>query len=179
MIMTVEKITLLKALKAGIAETDLLIAESMQTKIIDYLALLQKWNAVHNLTAVRDPLEMIPRHVLDSLILLPSVAKPSENSTDKPDLAKPSIIDVGTGAGLPGLLLAICLPDQKVTMLDSNQNKIKAFLNRRQCVFKILFLFGFSQQMYFRGSQISICPQKNIATRGFFDQRTLNRYFFL
>ena len=117
------KTFLSEALSAGIDATGLDVAESMQTKILAYLTLLQKWNGVHNLTAVRDPKEMIPRHVLDSLVLLPILAQPTESSAGLA-VPKPSIVDVGTGAGLPGLILAICLPDQKIVMLDSNQKKI-------------------------------------------------------
>lgn len=102
---------LLETLKAGITKAGWSIEEPMQEKLIDYIALLHKWNSVHNLTAVRDPEEMVKRHVLDSLVLLPY-------------LNNQHILDVGTGAGLPGIPLALCQPECSWVLLDSNQKKI-------------------------------------------------------
>lgn len=76
------------------------------------LRLLEKWNRVSNLTAVRDPLEMVNRHILDSLAVLPF-------------LRGHSLLDVGTGAGLPGLPIAIARPGLEVTLLDSNAKKLR------------------------------------------------------
>lgn len=81
-------------------------------KLSDYLSELHKWNKAYNLTAVREPLEMLPRHIYDSLTVLPF-------------LRGQRIIDIGTGAGLPGLVLAICRPDLQFTLLDSNGKKIR------------------------------------------------------
>jgi 16S rRNA (guanine527-N7)-methyltransferase len=104
----------LPALKAklelGLQEMGLEIAEPAQQKLLDYLALIHKWNKVHNLTAVRDPAEMVTLHLLDSLAVLPHIQ------------AK-RLLDVGSGAGLPGIPLAICLPELQVTVLDSIEKK--------------------------------------------------------
>ncbi|MFY7697796.1 MAG: 16S rRNA (guanine(527)-N(7))-methyltransferase RsmG [Legionella sp.] len=81
-------------------------------RLLDYLAILQKWNHSYNLTAVRDPEVMIGRHLLDSLAILPWVKGER-------------ILDVGTGAGLPGIPLAIALPSVQVVLLDSNGKKIR------------------------------------------------------
>jgi len=102
---------LIEALSNGIREAGLTISEAMQVKLIDYIELLSKWNAVHNLTGIRDPLEMVTRHLLDSLVLLPF-------------LPEGRMLDVGTGAGLPGIPLAICRPTETIILLDSNQKKI-------------------------------------------------------
>ena len=81
-------------------------------KFVVFVRLLEKWNRVTNLTAVRDPLEMAPRHILDSLAVVPF-------------LTRGSLLDVGTGAGLPGLPIAIARPDLEVTLLDSNAKKLR------------------------------------------------------
>ena len=98
-------------LAQGIAEADLPIDEQKQQKLLAYLMLMQKWNKVHNLTAVRDADEMVVLHLLDSLVVLPFIDGKA-------------LLDVGSGAGLPGIPLAICLPDLKVTVIDSNNKKV-------------------------------------------------------
>ena len=98
-------------LNQGIKEAKLAISEQTQEKLLAYLALMQKWNKVHNLTAVRDADEMVTLHLLDSLVVLPFID------------AK-NLLDVGSGAGLPGIPLALCLPDLQVTVIDSNSKKV-------------------------------------------------------
>ena len=97
-------------LQRGIAELGLQISASQQSKLLDYLALLVKWNKVYNLTAIRDPRQMVSNHLLDSLAI-------------EPYLWSGRWLDVGCGAGLPGLVLAIVHPDWQFTMLDSNSKK--------------------------------------------------------
>jgi 16S rRNA (guanine527-N7)-methyltransferase len=97
-------------LTAGIAEMSLDVTLQQQQKLLQYLDLLRKWNKVYNLTAVREPLEMVTLHLLDSLSVLPYIK------------AK-NLLDVGSGGGLPGIVLAICLPDLKVTTIDTVQKK--------------------------------------------------------
>lgn len=80
-------------------------------QLVAYLRLLEKWTRTHNLTAVRDPQEMVSRHLLDSLAVLPH-------------LRGPEVIDIGTGAGLPGIPLACARPDLRFTLLDSNRKKL-------------------------------------------------------
>lgn len=81
-------------------------------RLCDYLALLGKWNRAYNLTAVRDPAEMVTRHLLDSLAIAPLVTGER-------------LIDVGTGAGLPGVPLAILFPEREFHLLDSNGKKTR------------------------------------------------------
>ena len=100
-------------LEAGLQEMGLQISAEKQAKLISYLLLIDKWNKVHNLTAVRDPLEMVTLHLLDSLSVLPHVQA----------LAPKNLLDVGAGAGLPSIPLAICLPELQVTAIDSVQKK--------------------------------------------------------
>jgi 16S rRNA (guanine527-N7)-methyltransferase len=98
-------------LATGIAEMGLNVSAEKQQKLLDYIGLLQKWNKVYNLTAIRNPLEMITLHLLDSLSVLPYVK------------AK-SLLDVGSGGGLPGIVLAICMPELSVTTIDAVQKKV-------------------------------------------------------
>jgi len=97
-------------LATGIAEMGLQVSPGKQQSLLDYLALLAKWNKVYNLTAVRDPKEMVTLHLLDSLSVLSYV-----NGKN--------LLDVGSGGGLPGIVLAICLPEMQVTTIDTVQKK--------------------------------------------------------
>ena len=85
-------------------------------RFVDYLELLESWSQAYNLTAIRDPGRMVTHHVLDSLSVLPY-------------LRGEHCLDVGTGAGLPGLILAISLPGMAWTLLDSNRKKTR-FVNQ-------------------------------------------------
>ena len=103
-------------LAQGIAELGLQVPADIQSKLNDYLALIEKWNRVHNLTAVRDSAKMVSVHALDSLAILPH-------------LQAASVLDVGSGAGLPGIPLALMWPHARVVLLDSNHKKA-AFLRQ-------------------------------------------------
>ena len=99
-------------LEKGLQQLGLDISADTQQKLIDYLQLMLKWNKAYNLTAIRDLDSMVIRHVLDSLSILPYIK------------AGP-VLDVGTGPGLPGIPLALCLPDYKFVLLDSNGKKTR------------------------------------------------------
>ncbi|ADE13216.1 16S rRNA (guanine(527)-N(7))-methyltransferase RsmG [Sideroxydans lithotrophicus] len=100
-----------KELAAGIAQMGLEVTPEQQVKLLDYLALLQKWNGVYNLTAIRQPEQMVSNHLLDSLAVLPY-------------LWPRRWLDVGCGGGLPGIVLAVMRPEWSFTLLDSNSKKI-------------------------------------------------------
>ena len=108
-------------LRDGLAAMGLSLDEDRQEKLLAFLGLLNKWNRAYNLTAVRDEREMVSRQLLDSLSILPWV------TTDH-------LLDVGAGGGLPGIPLAITLPEKRFTLLDSNGKKTR-FLN--QCVLEL------------------------------------------
>lgn len=104
------------ALRHGLSESGQPLAEAAQEKLIAYVELLAKWNKVHNLTAIRDPLQMISHHLLDSLAV-------------RPHLPDGALADVGSGGGLPGIPLAIAEPQRRVTLNDANHKKA-AFLQQ-------------------------------------------------
>jgi 16S rRNA (guanine527-N7)-methyltransferase len=107
------------ALARDIAALGLELDASSQAKLLAYVALLEKWNRTHNLTAIREPERMITHHLLDSLAALRHL----------PGRQQLNLIDIGSGGGLPGIPLAIARPAWKVTLLDSNAKKA-AFLRQ-------------------------------------------------
>lgn len=111
--------SLSEKLATGLRQLDLSLDAGQQQRLLDYIALLQKWNRVYNLTAVREPENMLYHHLLDSLAVLPHAG------TGR-------LLDVGTGAGLPGIPLAIAKPELQITLLDSNHKKT-TFL-RQACI---------------------------------------------
>ena len=100
-----------RALTAGLAELRIVVPESSQLKLIQYLELIEKWNKVHNLTAIRGLEPMLAHHLLDCLAVMPYLG------------AARSLLDVGSGAGLPGIPLAIAQPELSVTLLDSSHKR--------------------------------------------------------
>jgi 16S rRNA (guanine527-N7)-methyltransferase len=104
-------------LAEGIAAMELDVSPTQQEKLMDYLALMFKWNAVYNLTSLRDPMQMVTHHLLDSLAAVPAFA------------GARNVLDVGSGGGLPGIVLAIVRPDMKVSMIDTVHKKT-AFLTQ-------------------------------------------------
>ena len=99
------------SLQEGLTGLGLTVPADTQDKLLAYLALVQKWNKVYNLTAVREPGKMLTHHLLDSLAVAPHVQDAN------------TLLDVGSGAGLPGIPLAMALPQLQVTLLDSNQKR--------------------------------------------------------
>ena len=114
---------MLDQLRSLVAQTSLSLSEQQLQQCIDYVQLLDKWNSAYNLTSVRDPQEMLIKHVMDSLVVAPH-------------LIGERFIDVGTGPGLPGVLLAIYYPDKDFTLLDSLGKRIR-FLNQVKLQLKL------------------------------------------
>ncbi|MFC6633854.1 16S rRNA (guanine(527)-N(7))-methyltransferase RsmG [Microbulbifer taiwanensis] len=96
------------------AKLSLDLSVGQQDKLLEYLALFARWNAAYNLSAIRDPQQMLERHIIDSL----SVVNLCGHDTDP-------LIDVGSGGGLPGIPLAIVHPERRITLLDSNGKKTR------------------------------------------------------
>lgn len=110
-------------LDAGVEALSLSLSVSARQGLLDYLSLLLKWNRVTNLTAVRDPVAMVERHLLDCLAVLPCVSGPR-------------VLDLGSGGGLPGLVFAIVQPDWALWLLDSNGKKTR-FLTQAAIALKL------------------------------------------
>ncbi|MCC2954953.1 16S rRNA (guanine(527)-N(7))-methyltransferase RsmG [Massilia sp. IC2-477] len=112
-----DRAALAQVLGEGIKEMQLDVSAQQQEQLLDYLALMNKWNSVYNLTSLRDPMQMVTHHLLDSLAAVPAFA------------GARNVLDVGAGGGLPGVVLAICRPDMNVSMIDTVHKKT-AFLKQ-------------------------------------------------
>lgn len=114
--------TLMEHLKpqlvSGLQALELVLSGDQIDKLMSYLTLLEKWNKVYNLTAIRDPEEMLVKHLLDSLAIVPFISGER-------------LIDVGTGGGLPGIPLAICYPEKQIDLLDSNSKKTRFLIQAK------------------------------------------------
>lgn len=110
-------------LKAGLEQLDIKLSDSKCELLLAYLSELLRWNKTYNLTAVRDANDMVVRHLLDSISVLPY-------------MQGDNCLDLGTGAGLPGMVLAIINPEQKWTLLDSNGKKTR-FLTHVRITLKL------------------------------------------
>ena len=108
------------ALDRGLGEMALELPRGARERLLDYVALLAKWNRTYNLTAIRDPVAMVPHHLLDSLSVLPHLPLAA---------AQARLADAGSGAGLPGIPLAIARPGWRVALAESSQKKA-AFLRQ-------------------------------------------------
>ena len=103
-------------LSEGLRQQAQHVAQAEQHKLIRFVALLDKWNKTYNLTSIRDPQEMVTLHLLDSLVMLPFFA---------PEQGIKRVLDVGTGGGIPGIPLAICLPETDFVLMDARGKKIR------------------------------------------------------
>jgi len=112
-----DRTALLRRLADGAHALGLSLSDAQLSQLMDYLQLLVKWNSVYNLTAVRDPSQMVTQHLLDSLAAVPAFASATH------------VLDVGAGGGLPGIVLAVARPDLPVTLIDTVHKKT-AFLTQ-------------------------------------------------
>lgn len=108
------------ALDRGLEEMALVLPRGARERLLGYVALLVKWNRTYNLTAIRDPLAMVAHHLLDSLSVLPHLPLAAEHG---------ALADAGSGAGLPGIPLAIARPRWRIALAESSQKKA-AFLRQ-------------------------------------------------
>ncbi len=134
------------ALRAGLNDLALALDDRQVIQLLDYLDLIQKWTKVYNLTAVRNPAEMLTHHLLDTLaIIAPLRVKLAElqaAGSPSPEVAKPQrLLDVGSGAGLPGVVIAICCAELRVDCVDTVAKKA-AFIRQVAATLRLPNLQG-------------------------------------
>ena len=132
-------------LQAGSQQLGVALSEAQTDALMGYLGLLHKWSKVYNLTAVRDPLEMVTLHLLDSLAVVPALLRYLDIPASTP--AQPMrLLDVGSGAGLPGVVIAIACPHIQVTCLDAVAKKA-AFVQQVAASLGLANLRGLHQRI--------------------------------
>ena len=103
-------------LRSGAQTLGLVLSDEQFQRLLDYMALIQKWNKVYNLTALRDPADMLTHHLLDSLTAIAPLSRHTQGQPTR-------VLDVGSGGGLPGVVLAICMPELNVSCVDTVAKK--------------------------------------------------------
>ena len=126
------------ALRAGLLALQLELSDQQITQLLDYQTLIAKWTKVYNLTAVRDPAEMLTHHLLDSLAAVQPLARHLQQAGR---VQGAELLDVGSGAGLPGVVMAICCPGVTVTCVDTVAKKA-AFIKQAALILKLPKLKG-------------------------------------
>jgi 16S rRNA (guanine527-N7)-methyltransferase len=126
------------ALRRGVGVLELELSDAQISALLDYIALIQKWTRVYNLTAVRDPEEMLTHHVLDSLAVVAPLRRQLHSMGLEESIR---LLDVGAGAGLPGVVLAICCPTMVVHCVDTVAKKA-AFIQQASVSLKLPLLRG-------------------------------------
>ena len=133
--------TLRPQLQAGAEALALELTEAQVTQLMEFLALLQKWNKVYNLTAVRDPQEMLTHHLLDSLAAVAPLRRHVDGLVRGGQVGAVRLLDVGSGGGLPGVVFAICCPDVDVSCVDTVGKKA-AFVQQVAVALRLRNLHG-------------------------------------
>jgi 16S rRNA (guanine527-N7)-methyltransferase len=121
-------------LRAGAEQLGLALADAQVAQLLSYVDLIQKWNKVYNLTAVRDPAEMLSHHLLDSLAVIAPLRRQTQGRAVR-------LLDVGAGAGLPGVVIALCCPEIQVDCVDTVAKKA-AFVQQAALQLKLPNLRG-------------------------------------
>ena len=149
-----------ETLQAGLAQLQIELSGKQIDQLLDYLKLIAKWTKVYNLTAVRDPTEMMTHHLLDSLAAIAPLQK---------HLKQGSLLDVGSGAGLPGVVIAICCPDIAVTCVDTVAKKA-AFIKQVALELKLPNLHGLHARVENIAEQFDVVCSRAFASLNDFTQ---------
>lgn len=149
-------------LAEGLSELGLDLSEHQQQQLLDYLDLLGKWTKVYNLTSVREPAEMLTHHLLDSLAVIPSLRKHTEGRAVR-------LLDVGSGGGLPGVVIAICCPEIQVMCVDAVAKKA-AFIQQSAGVLALTNLRGVHSRVEAITQKFDVVTSRAFASLGDFTQ---------
>ena len=147
-------VNLAVGLSAGILALGLDLSADRQKLLLDYVTLIQKWNKVYNLTALRDPADMLTHHLLDSLTAVAPLTRHTQGQAVR-------VLDVGSGGGLPGVVLAICMPELNVTCVDTVAKKA-AFVQQVAVSLKLPNLRGLHARV-----ESLVDPYQVICSRAF------------
>ncbi|WP_034386565.1 16S rRNA (guanine(527)-N(7))-methyltransferase RsmG [Comamonas composti] len=137
-------------LEAGLQALGLDLSLAQVDSLMDFMGLLQKWNKVYNLTAVRDPQEMLTHHLLDSLAAVPALRRRLAQMAEQGQAMR--LLDVGSGGGLPGVVFAICCPELEVSCVDTVGKKA-AFIQQAAATLRLSNLKG----LHSRVEQLKTC----------------------
>jgi 16S rRNA (guanine527-N7)-methyltransferase len=143
-------------LREGLAQLRLPLADQQVHQLLSYLDLIQKWNKVYNLTAVRDPGEMVSQHLLDCLAVVGPLRKHTAGRAS-------AVLDVGSGAGLPGIVLAICCPELSVDCVDTVAKKA-AFIHQAAVTLGLPNLRGLHARVENLGSAYDVVTSRAFAS---------------
>jgi 16S rRNA (guanine527-N7)-methyltransferase len=130
-----------KELRQGLVDLPLALSDTQVSHLLDYLELIQKWTKVYNLTSVRDPAEMLTHHLLDSLAVITPLRRQLSAMNAGVLLPQAKLLDVGSGAGLPGIVIAICCPEVSVDCVDTVAKKA-AFIKQVAATLRLPNLRG-------------------------------------
>ncbi len=153
-------------LRQGLRALGVALEDAQVSALLDYLALIQKWTKVYNLTAVRDPSEMLTHHVLDSLAVLTPLRQQLQALQQEGRLvadAPLSLLDVGSGAGLPGVVIAICCPQVQVHCVDTVAKKA-AFIQQVAVSLKLANLRGIHARVESLTQQYTVVSSRAFAS---------------
>jgi 16S rRNA (guanine527-N7)-methyltransferase len=155
-------------LRAGLAALKLELGDGQVKQLLDYLKLIGKWTQVYNLTAVRDPAEMMTHHLLDSLAAVPPLQRWLTDSAGAPGIQR-KLLDVGSGAGLPGVVFAICCPELAVTCVDTVSKKA-AFIKQASLALGLPGLSGLHARVENITEQFDVVSSRAFASLPDFTQ---------
>ena len=152
-----------KDFRQGLAELALLLDDAQITHLLDYLALIEKWTKVYNLTAVRDPAEMLTHHLLDSLAVIAPLRQQLAALSLAESVRPIKLLDVGSGAGLPGIVIAICCPEVAVDCVDTVAKKA-AFIRQVAATLRLPNLRGLHARVESLTEQYDVISSRAFAS---------------
>ena len=147
-------------LRQGVEALGLTLSDTQIAQLLGYHALIQKWNKVYNLTAIRDPAEMLTHHLLDSLAIVAPLNRHIVRQTADASI---NMLDVGAGAGLPGVVVAICCPQVSVTCVDAVAKKM-AFVQQVATELKLSNLKALHSRVEVLTTKFDVITSRAFAT---------------